>query len=884
MHIYLLMLNVYTVLARATMLNGIRVERQQAVPQGPNCDEVCKEINNSNCVCGPNGLENNTLSPEEEQDLEDLNKEIDCLENCTQNGDNMKQEGNYGNQNYSSISGSPIGQIQRPGGQMPSQTGQSSQISSAIGDINSPGVGNNGQPTNSINPNPQQLSDEGSNFNNGNGYFRSVISVKTVHPFRPPPIYTPPVPERPIITVRDKITTVFTSLITSFITPPPMVVTQAPVTITYTKREKPIVTTLPPLVFQIPTTIFKTAKPEIIEKTLPPQIIYQPPVTSTVHHQIEYPPSTVFISTTMPPVFTTVMVPGPVQTVSLPPTTITRVSTSVLPRSTVVVEKPSIPSTIVMPVIVTKTAQLPPQTVKIPFPVTVTQQAPRQPPETVTVPVQVTVVKEAPRQPTETVSIPVTIIESGPTPPASTITQTLIQTVNAQQSNYPSSNQQVSQQMPQQIQQPGYSNSNQQMPQTSFDLSPSSSPNQSSPGFSPNQSYPSSSPNQSYLSSSPSSGYQQGQENLSGSSPYGDYSSNVCDCNQSNQNQFAGCDCSKQNKSSPKPKYLFQPKQQMNCDCEQMMSSYDYYQTCDCQNTLKSTSQRPKQSYKPMISHLQKPQPKMIDYTENDDCDCGSFENIQDCDCNMKKSKPLKKPAPKLIKQEQQCDCEEPKANPRSQQQDCDCLVPRLKPRLRPIQKPKPKPVTKVQKPTVKPTPKPKPVQQPCECGEMSAQTSNSKSTCDCASSTAKPVKPKKLPSVKMKNRPTANMKEEPCGDSCDEGNKKVFEIPVEALSNDFTLEKINTCQTNPDSDECAGQNVSSLSIQKYPDVVDFSENEDLNLPIDERKQDDKRDDVDSENGSNEKRKDTNLKSSLVDSGRVGSRLVYGPNWNEMAD
>lgn len=168
----------------------------------------------------------------------------------------------------------------------------------------------------------------------------------TPETYQPParPMYQPPtvkrirVPvERPV-TIRDRITSMVTSIVTSLVEAPPVTVTKQAQTVTITQHARPVTKSMPPLVFQIPTTIIKTAKPETIIKTLPPQVIYQPPVTSTVHHQIEYPPNTVVVNRTLRPVTKTVRVSGPTRTVVMPPQTKTRVATKTLPPRTVTVE------------------------------------------------------------------------------------------------------------------------------------------------------------------------------------------------------------------------------------------------------------------------------------------------------------------------------------------------------------------------------------------------------------------------------------------------------------------------------------------------------------------------------------------------------------------
>lgn len=193
-------------------------------------------------------------------------------------------------------------------------------------------------------------------LNPGTGINRSYYPPGGYNPPYYPvrPTYTPDIPDIPLIplipfqppvsrtyspppAITSTVTAVLTNIVTNVIQKPPVTVIPPPETVIFTKHGKPVTTTLPPLVFQIPTTIVKTAPPETIIETMPPQVIYPPPITSTIHHQIQYPPTTVVINRTIPPLTRMVPVPGPVRTVSLPPKILVSVSTVTLPPRTIAV-------------------------------------------------------------------------------------------------------------------------------------------------------------------------------------------------------------------------------------------------------------------------------------------------------------------------------------------------------------------------------------------------------------------------------------------------------------------------------------------------------------------------------------------------------------------
>lgn len=287
--------------------------------RGGNCPNTCEPQSPAvNCVCEDNEQdqqEENYIPYEDQMEMENMNNQMDCMEQCAQNGSGMENP----------FGGTP--------GYAPPQ--QESFVP--------------------MSPQPQPRIPE--------------MPKMTIAKTR--------VPMNATITIKDKMTAVVTSVVTSTVERPPITVTQAPQTVTFTKHERPVTKTLPPMVFQIPTTIIKTARPETIIKTLPPQVIYQPPITSTVHHQIEYPPSTVVLSTTIPPVTRTVMIPGPTKTLRFPPSTVVKVSTRVMPPRIVTVQRPSPPSIITIPVTVTSTQQVP--VAMMPMPLIPQQPSPQQP-------------------------------------------------------------------------------------------------------------------------------------------------------------------------------------------------------------------------------------------------------------------------------------------------------------------------------------------------------------------------------------------------------------------------------------------------------------------------------------------------------------------------
>lgn len=115
-------------------------------------------------------------------------------------------------------------------------------------------------------------------------------------------------PRPAAITIHDRVTATVISVKTSLLERPPVTVTQ-------TRMQNPVTTTLPPLVLRIPTTIVKISRPETVTRVIPPQMIYHPPITSTIHHQIQYPASTVVLNSTLPSIVKTVTVPSPPLTV-----------------------------------------------------------------------------------------------------------------------------------------------------------------------------------------------------------------------------------------------------------------------------------------------------------------------------------------------------------------------------------------------------------------------------------------------------------------------------------------------------------------------------------------------------------------------------------------
>lgn len=122
------------------------------------------------------------------------------------------------------------------------------------------------------------------------------------------------IPRPRAITVHDKITRTIVSVRTSLLEKPP-------VTVIHTRVQDPVTTTLPPLVLRVPTTIVRVPRPETVTRVIPPKVIYPPPITTTVYHRIQYPPSTVLLNTILPPIIRTV-------TVSASPLTVVRVLTS----------------------------------------------------------------------------------------------------------------------------------------------------------------------------------------------------------------------------------------------------------------------------------------------------------------------------------------------------------------------------------------------------------------------------------------------------------------------------------------------------------------------------------------------------------------------------
>lgn len=148
---------------------------------------------------------------------------------------------------------------------------------------------------------------------------------------------------------RERGSVVVTSVITSTIRMPPIVVTSIPSPKTYTKHENPVTTTLPPLIFKIPTTVTKTTKPETVVKTLPPQTIYQPPVTSTIHYRVDHPASTIILSTILPQLVKTILLPGPTTTLAFPQITLTKTSALVYVPHTVFIDRYSAKPTAVNP-------------------------------------------------------------------------------------------------------------------------------------------------------------------------------------------------------------------------------------------------------------------------------------------------------------------------------------------------------------------------------------------------------------------------------------------------------------------------------------------------------------------------------------------------------
>lgn len=315
-----------------------RMNPRQQQPQGRgesqdgNCSKVCEPQSSAvNCVCdepGQDQQEDNYIPYEDQAEMDNMNDQLDCLEQCAQSGNGMEN----------------------PSGNSPPQ--QESFVP--------------------MSPQPRI----------------PAIPKMTIAKTR--------VPMNATITIKDKMTAVVTSVVTSTVERPPITVTQAPQTVTFTKHEKPVTKTLPPMVFQIPTTIIKTARPETIIKTLPPQVIYQPPITSTVHHQIEYPPSTVVLSTTIPPSTRTVMIPGPTKTLRFPPSTVVRVSTRMMPPRIVTVQKPSPPSIITIPVTVTSTQQVP--VAMMPMPLMPQQSMPQQPSPQQSMPQQPTPQQSMPQE------------------------------------------------------------------------------------------------------------------------------------------------------------------------------------------------------------------------------------------------------------------------------------------------------------------------------------------------------------------------------------------------------------------------------------------------------------------------------------------------------
>lgn len=301
-----------------SFLNHIMIARANAPVDDGKVDEcraACADLNGPDCTCLPGGY---TPTPKEEIELEELNNEIDCLENCaneTENGgspddipDSSGGEFQCDKDGKNCVKVGEPGQ-NTPGSNLPGDNVPGTNIPNINNGIQCDQNGNNRVVVG--NPRPVLKCDQ-----NGN----NCVVMESENPSEwqkdgyHTEIFNNPVPvlmpntnflQNRTMTIKDKVTEIVTSLITSLVPSPPLIVTQAAATVTFTKFEKPITTTLPPLVFQIPTTVYRTSKPEIIERTMPPQIIYQPPVTSTIHHQIEHPPSTLIISTTLPPVIRT---------------------------------------------------------------------------------------------------------------------------------------------------------------------------------------------------------------------------------------------------------------------------------------------------------------------------------------------------------------------------------------------------------------------------------------------------------------------------------------------------------------------------------------------------------------------------------------------------
>lgn len=96
---------------------------------------------------------------------------------------------------------------------------------------------------------------------------------------------------------------------------PPVVI--EPRTITVTKSQNPIIKTAPPLIYKVPSVITRYLDPITITKSLPPKTIIQPPIIKTIIQKSILPASTVLVDKILPPIVQTVMVqPHPITRVN----------------------------------------------------------------------------------------------------------------------------------------------------------------------------------------------------------------------------------------------------------------------------------------------------------------------------------------------------------------------------------------------------------------------------------------------------------------------------------------------------------------------------------------------------------------------------------------
>lgn len=791
--------------------------------QRPDCSALCKEINNSNCICDPANQEVPSFSQDMEKEMAQLKNQMECFENCISNDGNVPPEdgGNYDNPTYEGVENPQ----NNPSYEGPVGSGRRWRFRNRV--INHPG--DNGYFDENIpgtpgNPRSRNYSLYSRSVQN-NGYFKSIVNVQTVYPMRKPS-------QNSIITIRDNITSIITSLVTSMVSSPPMMITKAPVTVTYVKHEKPIVTTLPPLVFQIPTTVYKTAKAETIEKVLPPQIIYQPPVTSTIHHQIEYPPSTIIVSTTLPPIYSTISITAPIQTVTSPPKIVIRVSTSILPGSTVVITTPAIPSTVVVPVVVTEKTQLPPQTLKVPFPVVVTQQVPIFPAETVTV--------SAPFAPSQPPKLPIESLQPSFNP---------------------------SQRIPANLRPDQFQKSPQGLYQNNAMGKPSWNSSQGSqPGSILNSNRDQwrdfaqglNKPYQNPISSGNGNFDNFGNFNfsISANGKNSEVASGIaCDCSQYNQKnpKFSwpnNCDCSEQNKLASKARPVFQSG--ANCDCDHLRNKGmpESQQPCECPSGSKFMNlSLPKLNSNSMIKYLQQPKIESgMAKNENFElCDCNSVDRNRNtgfkhgCDCSSLKHK--RQPFPKPIQLQ------------RNNGSECNCNGNVIKPNPSTSLKPE------------------------CVC-PIPDFNANSRSNTNLSMEFNSLSRSKPILDVK-----SLLLNDKPCDIICLEGRKNNYSgTPLNETMIENAIKNWKTCKESQGMGNCEESEsfvpANSNSLLKYPDVIQIHEEENPNNSI-ETSQGGIQDLLEAEDAGTvpNEVKNQNLQSSLLSNRKSDSKILFASDY-----